>query len=132
MGHGIAQVFALAGHPVTVLDTNPAAFDAARSKVARNLELMLEYGLVTPDQAEAVPRRLNFTTDLTDIGDSALIIEAVTESVDVKRAVYADLAPHLEPDTLLASNTSSIPIHLMADATGRPDRFTTTHSFRPA
>ena len=119
MGHGIAQVFALAGHEVTVLDANPAAFDAARSKVARNLELMTEYGLVTREQAEAVPSRLTFTTDLADVGRSALIIEAVTESVDVKRAVYADLAPHLSPDTLLASNTSSIPIRLMADATGR-------------
>ena len=132
MGHGIAQVFALAGHKVSVLDANPAAFDAARSKVARNLELMLEYGLVTAQQAGAVSGRLNFTTDLADLRESALIIEAVTESVDVKRAVYADLAPHLSPETLLASNTSSIPIHLMADATGRPDRFTTTHFFRPA
>lgn len=132
MGHGIAQVFALAGHKVTVLDANPAAFDAALTKVARNLELMVEYGLVTPDQADAVPTRLQFTTDLADVGDSALIIEAVTETVEVKRAVYADLAPHLAPDTLLASNTSSIPIRLMADATGRPDRFTTTHFFRPA
>ena len=52
--------------------------------------------------------------------------------MDVKRAVYADLAPHLSPETLLASNTSSIPIRLMADATGHPDRFTTTHFFRPA
>ncbi len=132
MGHGIAQVFALAGHQVTVLDTNPAAFDAARSKVARNLELMLEYGLVTSAQAAVVPRRLNFTTDLGDVGESTLIIEAVTETVEIKRAVYADLAPHLAPDTVLASNTSSIPIRLMADATGRPDRFTTTHFFRPA
>ena len=132
MGHGIAQVFALAGHDVTVLDANPAAFDAARSKVARNLELMLEYGLVTSEQTAAVSSRLNFTTNLADVGQSALIIEAVTESLDVKRAVYADLAPHLAADTLLASNTSSIPIHLMADATGRPDRFTTTHFFRPA
>ncbi len=132
MGHGIAQVFALAGHQVTVLDANPAAFDAARGKVARNLELMIEYGLVTSEQAEAVPTRLHFTTNLAAVGRSALIIEAVTESVDVKRAVYADLAPHLSDDTLLASNTSSIPIRLMADATGRPDRFTTTHFFRPA
>ena len=132
MGHGIAQVFALAGHQVTVLDADPAAFDAARSKVARNLELMIEYGLVTSEQAAVVPTRLNFTTDLGDVAESTLIIEAVTESVDVKRAVYADLAPHLAAETLLASNTSSIPIHLMADATGRPDRFTTTHFFRPA
>ena len=132
MGHGIAQVFALAGHQVTVLDANPAAFDAARSKVARNLELMIEYGLVTSEQAALVHSRLSFTTDLADVGQSALIIEAVTESVDVKRAVYADLAPHLAPETLLASNTSSIPIRLMADATGHPDRFTTTHFFRPA
>ncbi len=132
MGHGIAQVFALAGHQVTVLDADPAAFDAARSKVARNLELMVEYRLVTAEQAEAVPERLTFTTHLADVGHSALIIEAVTESVDVKRAVYADLAPHLSPETFLASNTSSIPIRLMADATGRPDRFTTTHFFRPA
>ncbi|MDE2897891.1 MAG: 3-hydroxyacyl-CoA dehydrogenase family protein [Chloroflexota bacterium] len=132
MGHGIAQVFALAGHRVTVLDADPATFDAARSKVARNLELMIEFGLVTSEQADAAPSRLHFTTELDDVGQSALIIEAVTESVDVKRAVYADLAPYLAADTLLASNTSSIPIRLMADATGRPDRFTTTHFFRPA
>ena len=97
MGHGIAQVFALAGHQVTVLDANPAAFDAARRKVVRNLELMTEYGLVTSEHAESVPSRLNFTTNMADVGKSALIIEAVTESVDVKRAVYADLAPHLSP-----------------------------------
>ncbi len=132
MGHGIAQVFALAGHLVTVVDTEPAAFQAARRKITRNLELMQEYALVSEAQAAPVLERITFTTTLAQLGGAALVIEAVTESLDVKRAVYAELAQHLEPGALLASNTSSIPIRAMADATGRPDRFTTTHFFRPA
>ena len=132
MGHGIAQVFAIADHPVVLIDAQPAAFEAAERKITRNLELMAEYGLRSSSDPGPVLDRIRFSTDIADLSDRSLIIEAVTEKLDVKRALYSELAPHLADDTVVASNTSSIPIRDMASATGRPDRFTTTHFFRPA
>ena len=132
MGHGIAQVFAAAGHPVVMVDADPTAFDRARAKIRQNLDLLVEYEWLDAAAADAVLPRISTSTELADLAPADLIIEAVAEDPAVKRAVYAELAPHLQPETILATNTSSIPVRVLADATGRPDRFTTTHFFRPA
>ena len=132
MGHGIAQVFAAAGHPVVMVDADPTAFDRARVKIRQNLDLLVEYEWLDAAAADDVLPRISTATDLAALAPADLIIEAVAEDAEVKREVYGDLAPHLRPETILATNTSSIPIRVLADATGRPDRFTTTHFFRPA
>ena len=132
MGHGIAQVFAMADHPVVLVDVQSAVFEATARKITRNLELMAEYGLRSSADPSPVLDLIRFSTDLADLSDRSMIIEAVTEKIDIKRALYGELAPHLAAETVVASNTSSIPIRDMASATGRPDRFTTTHFFRPA
>ncbi len=132
MGNGIAQVFASAGHPVTVVDSNPEIFDAARTKVRRNLQLLVEYDMIDAERAEQTPDRMAYRTELASLGDATLVIEAITEDADIKRSLYAQLAPHLSDAAVLATNTSSIPLSVLADATGRPDRFTTSHFFRPA
>lgn len=132
MGHGIAQVFATAGHPVTVVDSNPNVFAAARAKIGRNLDLLVEYGLLGPELAARVPDRIQFTTDLAAVGSCLLVIESVFEDADLKNELFRELAPLLGPETILTTNTSSIPLKVLAAATGRPDRFATSHFFRPA
>ena len=132
MGHGIAQVFAAAGHPIIMVDADPTAFDRARAKIRQNLDLLVEYEWLDAAAADAVLPRISTSTELAALAPADLIIEAVAEDPTVKRAVYAELAPHLQPEAILATNTSSIPVRVLADATGRPDRFTTTHFFRPA
>ncbi|MCY3914266.1 MAG: 3-hydroxyacyl-CoA dehydrogenase family protein [Chloroflexi bacterium] len=132
MGHGIAQVFAAAGHPVVMVDADPTAFDRARAKIRQNLDLQIEYEWLDAAAADAVLPRISTSTDLAALAPADLVIEAVAEDAEIKREVYGNLAPHLRPETILATNTSSIPIRVLADATDRPDRFTTTHFFRPA
>jgi 3-hydroxyacyl-CoA dehydrogenase len=132
MGHAIAQVFATAGHPVTVVDHNPEVFAPARAKIQRNLGLLVEYQLLGPEQAEQVPDRIQFATELEAVAPCQVVIESITEDVELKRALFRELAPLLASDAILTTNSSSIPLRDLADATGRPDRFTTTHFFRPA
>ncbi len=74
MGHGIAQVFAIADHPVVLIDAQPAAFEAAERKITRNLELMAEYGLRSSSDPGPVLDRIRFSTDLADLSDRSLII----------------------------------------------------------
>ena len=132
MGHGIAQIFATAGHAVVMVDEDPKAFDRARVKIRQNLDLLIEYEWIEASTADQVIPRISMSTELTDLVPADFIVEAIAEDVDIKRTVYAELARHLDPETILATNTSSIPLRVLADATGRPDRFTTTHFFRPA
>ena len=88
--------------------------------------------MLDAERAAQTPDRIAYRTDLAALGDATLVIEAVTEDAEIKRALYAELAPHLSDAAVLTTNTSSIPLSVLADATGRPDRFTTSHFFRPA
>ena len=132
MGHGIAQIFATAGHPVVMVDQDPTAFDRARDKIRQNLDLLTEYEWIDESTAASVLPRITTSTDLSMLVPSDLVIEAIAEDVDIKREIYGELSHTLRPETILATNTSSIPLYALADATGRPDRFTTAHFFRPA
>ena len=131
MGHAIAQVFATAGHPVNVVDDRPEAFDPAREKIDRNLALLVEYEMLDQAAAAAAPSRISFGTDLAAVGDAVLVVEAVTEDAEAKNRLFRELSPLLAPATVITTNTSSIPLSVMAEATGRPDRFATSHFFRP-
>ena len=132
MGHGIAQVFATAGHGVKLVDADPNALEKARSKIGRNLALLVKAGRLDEAMAARIPDRITCRTDLASVASCDLVVESVTEDASVKNNLFRSLASHLGPDTILTTNTSSIPLSVMAEATGRPDRFCTSHFFRPA
>jgi 3-hydroxybutyryl-CoA dehydrogenase len=131
MGSGIAQVAATAGYEVVVRDTRPEAFDLARASIARSLGKLVEKRKVSPEDAAATQTRLRFSAEIDDLAASDLIIEAVTEDLDVKSEMFRTLDGICGPDTIFASNTSSLTIAEMAAATSRPDRFVGLHFFNP-
>jgi len=131
MGSGIAQVAAVAGYQVVVRDTRPDSFGQAQSAIDRSLAKLVEKGKLSPaDQAAAVGR-LRFTTELAELGTSDLVVEAVTEDLNIKNALWRELDDLLPAATIFASNTSSLPIAAMAAVTSRPDRFVGLHFFSP-
>jgi 3-hydroxybutyryl-CoA dehydrogenase len=132
MGAGIAQAVALGGYRVRLFDVDadrlPAALGAIGARLARQVERMT----ITEAQADTALAAITGISTLAEAGGADLIIEAAIEDEAVKKAVFADLVPHLGPDTLLASNTSSISITRLASATDRPDRFIGLHFMKPA
>ena len=131
MGNGIAHVFALAGYDVLLNDISEDALQAAIALIDRNMERQVSKGLITEtDKAEAL-RRIGSTKTLTDLGKTDLIIEAATERETIKTAIFEDLVPHLKPNTILTSNTSSISITRLASRTDRPEKFMGFHFMNP-
>ena len=124
MGHGIAQVFAVAGHDVKVYDAQTAAIGSLRSRVAGNLEKL---GL--PPGAEA--RVSGYQTIAETVGDADFVVEAAPEKVELKHAIFAELIMHAPRDAILASNTSVIPITQIRGDLETPDRILGTHWWNP-
>ena len=108
MGNGIAHVFASAGYDVLLNDISQDNLDKALAIIERNLDRQLSRGKISAEDKAAALARITTTVTLTDLGPSDLIIEAATERETVKQAIFEDLLPHLKPDTILTSNTSSI------------------------
>ena len=131
MGSGIAEVCARAGSSVIVHEIHAGAADAARSRVETSLDRAVEKGKLESSDRGSVLTRLDFSIDLADQADRQLVIEAATEDEEVKKAIFADLDKVVAPDSILASNTSSIPITRIAAATSRPDRVVGLHFFNP-
>ena len=131
MGAGIAQVCATAGYPTLVRDVDQAALARGRASIEKSLGKLVEKGKVSPADRDAALGRLRFTTDLAALRDSDLVLEAVTEDLALKNQLWTALDVLCPPGTIFASNTSSIPIHAMAAATRRPDRFVGLHFFNP-
>ena len=131
MGNGIAHVFALAGYDVLLTDVNEEALKKALATVAKNLDRQVKGGKITEADKDATLGRIRTTMTLTDLGPSDLIIEAATEKEAVKNAIFAELLPHLKPETILTSNTSSISITRMASRTDRPHKFMGFHFMNP-
>jgi 3-hydroxybutyryl-CoA dehydrogenase len=127
MGNG-----ALAGYDVVMEDINPEALSKARSTIERNLHRQVTRGIVTQADADAAMKRIRTAGDLTVMRDRDLVIEAATENEQVKRKVFQELCPRLNPKTMLASNTSSISITRLAASTDRPERFIGLHFMNPA
>ena len=132
MGSGIAQVCAQAGLSVTVREVDQAAIDRGFRTVDGSLARLVKSGKLTEEDAKAARGRIRATTTLADLRDSDLIIEAVLELPDVKRAVFEELDRVCPPATIFTSNTSSLPIADMAAITKRADRFAGLHFFNPA
>lgn len=131
MGNGIAHVFALAGYDVLMNDVNPDALNRAIATIDRNIERQVSRGKVTAADKAAAMARIRTTTTLADLGPLDLIIEAATENEAIKQKIFDGLGPHLGPQTILTSNTSSISITRLASRTDRPERFMGFHFMNP-
>ncbi len=131
MGHGIAQVSAQAGYQVIVRETEQRFIDAGFKRVDASLERLVKGGKVSEADAKAARGRITTTTQVQSLAHCQLVIEAVTEDLAVKKALYAELDRVAAPDTIFASNTSSMTIAELAATTKRPDRFAGLHFFNP-
>lgn len=131
MGSGIAHVLALAGYDVTLMDVNAEGLGAALQKIRENMDRQAARGaIMTEDRAQALGR-IRTTVNLRELGTSDLIIEAATEKEAIKLKILDDLIPHLKPETILTSNTSSISITRPAGRTPRPEQFMGLHFMNP-
>ncbi|RYY15206.1 MAG: 3-hydroxybutyryl-CoA dehydrogenase [Alphaproteobacteria bacterium] len=131
MGSGIAHVCALAGLSVRMLDSKAEALDRAQAGIARNMERQVGKGTIHAPDRDAALSRIMIGTDYAAFGDADLVIEAATEREDVKVQIYQAVLPHLRPECLLASNTSSISITRLAASTDRPGQFVGMHFMNP-
>jgi 3-hydroxybutyryl-CoA dehydrogenase len=131
MGSGIAHVCALAGYDVRLNDLDPDRVKEGLLQIERNMVRQVSRGLITLEAMESGLKRISPCSDLALIGQSDLAIEAATENEEIKKAIFKSLHPHLKPDTLLASNTSSISITRLASSTDRPERFIGLHFMNP-
>lgn len=132
MGAGIAEVSARAGVDVLVFETTDALVTAGRNRITKSLERAVSAGKVTEREKDAALGKLKFTTTIDDLADRQLVVEAVIEDENVKAKIFADLDRVItDPDAVLASNTSSIPIMKLAAATQNPSRVLGLHFFNP-
>ncbi|PWE26576.1 3-hydroxybutyryl-CoA dehydrogenase [Pararhodobacter marinus] len=131
MGNGIAHVFALSGYDVLLNDISEDALNRALSLIDKNMERQVQREKITAEYKAASLARIRTTTKLAELGPSDLIIEAATEREMVKQAIFEDLLPHLKPETILTSNTSSISITRLASRTDRPEKFMGFHFMNP-
>ena len=132
MGSGIAQVVAAGGYEVKLYDIASDRVTLALGEIAASLARRAARGLSSEAEAQAALQRITGVKTLAEAAEADLIIEAASEEEAVKKDVFAELTPLLGPDTLLASNTSSISITRLASATDRPERFIGLHFMKPA
>ena len=131
MGSGIAEVCARAGTNVVVVEANPDAVSAGWRRIESSLEKAERRGKLEASRAEIL-ERIAFSTDLADLADREIVIEAVVERLDAKLAVFAELDRVVQdPEAVLATNTSSIPVIRLGMATSRPQRVLGLHFFNP-
>ena len=132
MGHGIAQVAAATGATVRINDVSAEAIDKGLSSIRANLDKGIEKGKVTEEQRDAVLGRLTAAPDLdAAAGESDLVIEAAPESLELKKQIFARVDAVAPAHAILASNTSSLPVTQIAEATARPDKVLGMHFFNP-
>lgn len=139
MGHGIVQVAAQAGYEVVVVETEQGFLDKGLARIEKSLAKLaaksVEKGKATAEDAEAARAaswsRITGSLDKSDFADCDLVCEAIIEDLEIKKALFAELGSICKPETILASNTSSFPVSVMAEASGRPDKFVGLHFFNP-
>lgn len=131
MGSGIAEVAAKSGFAVKVREINDDAVEAGRKRIRKSLDKAVEKEKLSAEDRDATWARLAFTTDVADLADCDLVIEAVVEDLELKNALFGELDGRCGEHTIFASNTSSLTITDMAAATSRPDRFVGLHFFNP-
>ncbi len=131
MGSGIAQVCAQAGYRTVVREVDQAAVDAGLGRIAGFLDNGVTRNKLTAEARDATMGRLSGTTSVDALAECDLIIEAIVENVDAKRAVFSEVEAVVGPDAVFCSNTSSVCITELAAATRRPDKFAGMHFFSP-
>lgn len=131
MGSGIAHACARSGFTTIVREASQPLVDAGKARLAQGLDKEVQRGKLAAEDAEAARSRLSYTTDFADLQACQLVIEAVTEQLDLKRDIFGALDAICGPETVFASNTSSIPIIQIATATQRRERCAGLHFFNP-
>jgi 3-hydroxybutyryl-CoA dehydrogenase len=132
MGSGIAEVAAASGHEVVLRSRSQDAADAMIAGLAKSLAKQVEKGKRTEDEAKEIASRVTGTTHLGELVDADLVIESVVEDLAIKKALFAELDSICKPGTILATNTSTLPVVEMAMSTGRPELVCGVHFFNPA
>ncbi|MCH1423184.1 MAG: 3-hydroxybutyryl-CoA dehydrogenase [Candidatus Poseidoniaceae archaeon] len=131
MGNGITQVAACAGYEVTMIDIEQAFVDRGIASIEKSLAKLVSKERMTQDDADGARGRISLSIDRADCADCDLVIEAVPEILDLKISIFQELDNLCKPETILASNTSSISISTIADATKRPDQVIGMHFMNP-
>src|SRR5688572_5854186 len=131
MGAGIAQVAAMAGYKVLLYDISADRIEKGLATVSGNLARMVAHDKLTEDARKAALGQISAANEMSDLAGADLVIEAATEDESVKRKIYEKLCPQLNPQAILATNTSSISITRLAAATDRPERFMGVHFMNP-
>jgi 3-hydroxybutyryl-CoA dehydrogenase len=132
MGAGIVEVFARAGLDVVAVEIDDALLAAGQKRLEGSLEKAVDRGKLEADERDAMLGRVEFSTDRAALARTDLVTEAVPERLDLKTALFSDLDSICPPSTVLATNTSSLPVTQVATATSRPDRVLGMHFFNPA
>jgi len=132
MGAGIAQVAATAGHEVYLYDANANALDRAKQHLEKIFARLIEKERVTAEEAEIILGRFHFVDSLYAYKNAGLVIEAIVEDITIKKAVFEQLEDIVQPNCVLATNTSSLSVAAIASACDRPDRVIGIHFFNPA
>lgn len=131
MGNGIAQTFATHGYSVILCDLKTDLLEKARKNIESSLDRLVKKGLVQPPEKNTILERIRFATDLTQASEVNFAIEAVTENLPIKLKILIELDSCCAPETILATNTSSISITQLAQATHRPDKVIGMHFMNP-
>ncbi|KZX48508.1 3-hydroxyacyl-CoA dehydrogenase family protein [Haloarcula sp. K1] len=131
MGNGIAQVTATAGYDVVMRDVTDELVAAGFEEIQSSFETLVARDTVTEQEAEAATARITGTTEMEVLADADLVVEAVTENMDIKQSVFEELDAVCGPDTVLASNTSTLSITTIASVTERPEQVLGLHFMNP-
>ncbi|HEX6590296.1 MAG TPA: 3-hydroxybutyryl-CoA dehydrogenase [Longimicrobiales bacterium] len=131
MGNGIAHVFAQSGYTTTLIDVDRARLDGAVATIGKNLERQIAKGALDASARDATLGRITTVTSIADAGAADLAVEAVPELIELKTRVFTELDAALPPESILASNTSSISITRLAGLTKRPERVIGMHFMNP-
>ena len=131
MGAGIIQVLAQNGYEVVMRARRESSVEKGLATVNKNLDRMVAKEKITAEEKEAIVSRITGSTDINIIADADLIIEAATEDMESKKALFAELDKLCKPEAIIATNTSSLSITEIAAATGRPDKVIGMHFFNP-
>lgn len=131
MGNGIAQVCAVAGYQVLLVDVSDAALERGVATLSKNLERQVNKGTLETDKAAAAKARIRTSTDYTQLSGAQLVIEAATENLQLKQRILQQVAANVAADCLIATNTSSLSVTQLAASIEHPERFIGVHFFNP-
>ena len=131
MGNGIAHVLSLGGYHVVLNDISNTTLEKASHIITNNLERQVNSNKISAEESNAALKLINYSVSLEEFNDVDLIIEAATENEPIKQKILTSLLPHIQPHTILTSNTSSISITRLASCTDRPEKFMGFHFMNP-